>query len=303
MNIENIIHELNKGVDKKNIYLDEKMSKHTTFKVGGNADVFVCPNNIKELSHVIKVCNILDVPYFVIGNGSNIIVKDNGFRGVIIQVYKNLSDVCIKDGTIVAGAGIMLSKLAKIIAEESLEGFEFASGIPGTLGGAIYMNAGAYGGDMSQVLVSADVVDQQGNIITLTRDELKLGYRTSILQQSNHIVVSGVLKCERGNKDTIAYLIQNLNNKRKEKQPLNFPSAGSTFKRPEGYYAGKLIMDSGLRGYKIGDAQVSEKHCGFIINKGNATANDIISLINYVKVNVEDKFGVELQTEVKIIGE
>ncbi|MCT4542468.1 MAG: UDP-N-acetylmuramate dehydrogenase [Vallitalea sp.] len=303
MNIENIIHELNKGVDKKNIYLDEKMSKHTTFKVGGNADVFVCPNNIKELSHVIKVCNILDVPYFVIGNGSNIIVKDNGFRGVIIQVYKNLSDVCIKDGTIVAGAGIMLSKLAKIIAEESLEGFEFASGIPGTLGGAIYMNAGAYGGDMSQVLVSADVVDQQGNIITLTRDELKLGYRTSILQQSNHIVVSGVLKCERGNKDTIACLIQNLNNKRKEKQPLNFPSAGSTFKRPEGYYAGKLIMDSGLRGYKIGDAQVSEKHCGFIINKGNATANDIISLINYVKVNVEDKFGVELQTEVKIIGE
>ncbi|MCT4688586.1 UDP-N-acetylmuramate dehydrogenase [Vallitalea sp.] len=303
MEIDRIAQELTKKIRKENIIKDESMSKHTTFKVGGNADLFIRPSNINELSHAIKTCKTFNTPYYVVGNGSNIIVKDNGFRGAIIQIYKNLNNVTIEDDTITADAGILLAKLAKIIANESLEGFEFASGIPGTLGGAVYMNAGAYGGDMSQVIVSVDVIDEKGNIITLSKEELELGYRTSIVQQKDYIVLSAVLKCKKGNKEKIKGLIEELNNKRKEKQPLEYPSAGSTFKRPDGYYAGKLIMDSGLRGHQIGNAQVSEKHCGFIINKGDATANDIINLINHVRNTVKDKYHVNLETEVRIIGE
>lgn len=303
MEIDRIIKELTKEIRKENIIKDERMAKHTTFKVGGNADLFVCPSNINELSHAMKTCKTFNIPYYIIGNGSNIIVKDNGFRGAIIQVYKNLNNVTIEDNIITADAGILLSKLAKLIANESLEGFEFASGIPGTLGGAVYMNAGAYGGDMSKVIVSADVIDEKGDIITLSNEKLELGYRTSIIQKNNYIVLSAVLKCKKGNKEKIRRLIEELNSKRKEKQPLEYPSAGSTFKRPEGYYAGKLIMDSGLRGHQIGNAQVSEKHCGFIVNKGTATADDIINLIDYVKNTVKDKYDVNLETEVRIIGE
>ena len=303
MEIDRITQELTKEIKRENVIKDESMSKHTTFKVGGKADLFVCPSNVNELSYAIKTCKTFNIPYYVVGNGSNIIVKDNGFRGAIIQIYKNLNNVTIEDDTITADAGILLAKLAKIIANESLEGFEFAAGIPGTLGGAVYMYAGAYGGDMSQVIVSADVIDEKGNIITLSKEELELGYRTSIVQQKDYIVLRAVLKCKKGNKEKIKDLIEELNNKRKEKQPLEYPSAGSTFKRPEGYYAGKLIMDSGLRGHQIGNAQVSEKHCGFIINRGDATANDIINLINHVRNTVRDKYHVNLETEVRIIGE
>ncbi|GMQ60213.1 UDP-N-acetylmuramate dehydrogenase [Vallitalea sediminicola] len=303
MEIDRITKELTKEIRKENVGKDERMAKHTTFRVGGNADLFISPSNVNELSHAIKTCKTFNIPYYIIGNGSNIIVKDNGFRGAIIQVYKNFNNVTIEDNTITADAGILLSRLAKLIANESLEGFEFASGIPGTLGGAVYMNAGAYGGDMSKVIVSADVIDEKGDIITLSNEELKLGYRTSIIQQNNYIVLNAVLKCKKGNKEKIKRLIEELNSKRKEKQPLEYPSAGSTFKRPEGYYSGKLIMDSGLRGHQIGNAQVSEKHCGFIINKGTATADDIINLIDYVKNTVKDKYDVNLETEVRIIGE
>ncbi|MCT4598499.1 MAG: UDP-N-acetylmuramate dehydrogenase [Vallitalea sp.] len=300
---KDIILELEKNINKENIFQDEIMAKHTTFKIGGEADVFIRPSDVSELSHAIKICKKYKIPYYVIGNGSNILVKDNGFRGVIIQIYKNFNYVEIIDDTIVAGAGILLSKLSKKIADESLEGFEFASGIPGTLGGAIYMNAGAYGGDMSSVLVSVDVIDNKGNIITLTKDELKLGYRTSIIQETNYIILKAILKCKKGNKDDISSIINDLNNRRRTKQPLEFPSAGSTFKRPVGYYAGKLIMDSDLRGYSIGNAQVSEKHCGFIINKGDAKADDVIKLIHHVTNTVKDKYNVTLETEVRIIGE
>lgn len=298
-----ILFELEKNINKHNIFQDEIMKKHTTFKIGGKADVFIRPSNVNELSHAIKICKKFKVPYYVIGNGSNILVKDNGFRGVIIQIYKNFNHIEIEDDKIVAGAGILLSKLSKKIAEKSLEGFEFASGIPGTLGGAIYMNAGAYGGDMSSVLVSVDVIDNKGNIITLSKDELKLGYRTSIIQKTNYIILKAALKCKKGNKDNISSIINDLNNRRRTKQPLEFPSAGSTFKRPVGYYAGKLIMDSDLRGYSIGNAQVSEKHCGFIINKGDAKADDVIKLIHHVTNTVKDKYNVILETEVRIIGE
>jgi UDP-N-acetylmuramate dehydrogenase len=300
---KDIILELVKNINEENIFQDEIMAKHTTFKIGGEADVFIRPSDVSELSHAIKICKKYNIPYYVIGNGSNILVKDNGFRGVIIQIYKNFNYVEIIDDTVVAGAGILLSKLSKKIADESLEGFEFASGIPGTLGGAIYMNAGAYGGDMSSVLVSVDVIDNKGNIITLTKDELKLDYRTSIIQETNYIILKAVLKCKKGNKDDISSIINDLNNRRRSKQPLEFPSAGSTFKRPVGYYAGKLIMDSDLRGYSIGNAQVSEKHCGFIINKGDAKADDVIKLIHHVTNTVKDKYNVTLETEVRIIGE
>ncbi|GKX30428.1 UDP-N-acetylenolpyruvoylglucosamine reductase [Vallitalea longa] len=303
MDMELIVEELTKEINKEHVLRNEKMSKHTTFKVGGSVDIFISPSNTKELTHAIKICKTFEIPYYVIGNGSNILVKDNGFRGVIIQIYKNFDNVTVDDETITAHAGVLLSKLSKIIADESLEGFEFASGIPGTLGGAVYMNAGAYGGDISKVIVSADVIDEQGNIVTLSKEQLELGYRTSIIQKNNYIILSAVLKCRKGNKEKIREVINDLNNRRKQKQPLEFPSAGSTFKRPEGYFAGKLIMDSGLKGYQIGNAQVSEKHCGFIINKGNATAEDIINLIGHVRKVVNDKYNVSLETEVRIIGE
>ncbi len=303
MNIEKMVGALAKGINQDNIHVKEAMAKHTTFKVGGYTDIFICPDSVEELAHAIKTCKVHETPYYILGNGSNVLVKDKGYRGVVIQVYKTLDQVTIEGDTIVAGAGVSLSKLAKLIAKASLEGFEFASGIPGTLGGAIYMNAGAYGGDISQVLLSADVMDEDGHVVTLTNEELQLGYRTSIIQDTHYIVLRAVLKCKKGNQKSIYAKIDELNIRRKTKQPVEYPSAGSTFKRPEGYYAGKLIMDSDLRGYQIGDAQVSEKHCGFIINRGRASADDIIKLIQHVQTTVADKFQVQLETEVKIIGE
>lgn len=301
MNIENIIKELRKEV--KDVRINEPMSKHTSFKIGGPADIFVAPANRDELIHTLSVCKNNHVPYYIIGNGSNVLVKDKGFRGVIIQIYKNFNHIKIDGETVYVEAGILLSKLSKLIATEGLQGFEFASGIPGTLGGAIYMNAGAYGGEISQVLVSADVIDHAGNIITMSNDELKLGYRTSILQDNNYTVISAVLSLKKGNKEEIKALMKDLDTRRKTKQPLELPSAGSTFKRPEGYYAGKLIMDSDLRGYVIGDAMVSEKHCGFVVNKGNATASDVLNLINHIQKTVKEKYGVDLEREVRVIGE
>lgn len=301
MNIENIINELRKEV--KDVRINEPMSKHTSFKIGGPADIFVAPANRDELIHTLSVCKNNHVPYYTIGNGSNVLVKDKGFRGVIIQIYKKFNHIKIDGETVYVEAGILLSKLSKLIAAEGLQGFEFASGIPGTLGGAIYMNAGAYGGEISQVLVSADVIDHTGNIITMSNDELKLGYRTSILQDNNYTVISAVLSLQKGDKEEIKALMKDLDTRRKTKQPLELPSAGSTFKRPEGYYAGKLIMDSDLRGYVIGDAMVSEKHCGFVVNKGNATASDVLNLINHIQKTVKEKYGVDLEREVRVIGE
>ncbi|NLM12390.1 MAG: UDP-N-acetylmuramate dehydrogenase [Epulopiscium sp.] len=290
-------------IPKNLIKINEPMKDHTSFKAGGCADFFIAPENLNQLIKLINFLKENQIPYYIMGNGSNLLVRDKGFRGVIVQIYKNMSDVKIEGEEVWAEAGILLSTLSTKVMHSHLTGFEFASGIPGTLGGAVYMNAGAYEGEMKQVLVSADVIDEEGNIITLTNEELKLGYRSSILQEKRYIVLSAKLKLKKGNIDEIRERINYLTEQRKAKQPIDMPSAGSTFKRPKGYYAGKLIMDAGLRGYSIGDAQVSEKHCGFVVNKGNASAGDIIRLIHHIQNTVKEKFGVLMEPEVRIIGE
>ncbi|MFP4698193.1 MAG: UDP-N-acetylmuramate dehydrogenase [Eubacteriales bacterium] len=289
-------------VDGEDILINEPMSKHTSFKIGGPVDFFLTPRSIKQLQLLVNYCRDNEVPHYIIGNGSNLLVRDGGFSGVIIQIYKNLSSVKIDNDKVFAEAGILLSTLAKKICKASLKGFEFASGIPGTLGGAVCMNAGAYGGELKQILVSATVINDKGDLVTLSNEKLELGYRTSIIQKNGYIVVSATLELEKGNQENIQDHINELTNKRKTKQPLELPSAGSAFKRPIGYFAGKLIMDSGLKGYKIGDAQVSEKHCGFIVNTGNATAKDVVLLMQHIQETVKDKFGVNLEPEVRIIG-
>lgn len=280
----------------------EPMKNHTSFKIGGAADLFVIPKTVDQIQAVIELSQRNDIPYFIIGNGSNLLVNDEGYRGVIIQISKNMNDVKITEGRVNAEAGILLSSLSKRIAKEELKGFEFASGIPGTLGGAIYMNAGAYGGEIKDRLVEVRAMDEKGGIHTYTKEELELGYRKSIFQKNHYFILEATLEFEKGNKDEIDSITKELTKRRKEKQPLDMPSAGSVFKRPEGYYAGKLIMDAGLRGCSIGGAQVSEKHCGFIVNIGNATAQDVIDLIAHIRKTVYKQFGVIMQPEVRILG-
>lgn len=295
------IEVIKKIIGSENVRENEDMGNHTTFRAGGNAALFLmpAPENISELIVYLKGSG---TKYYVIGNGSNLLVKDSGYDGAVICIGSRF-DECIVQGTsITAGAGAKLSKIAALACREGLKGFEFASGIPGTLGGAITMNAGAYGGEMSQVLKSVKVIDGNGNILNLKNDELNLGYRHSIVMDKDYLVIEGVISLEYGQKDEIRKIMDELSSKRKEKQPLEFPSAGSTFKRPEGYFAGKLIMDSGLAGKSIGGAQVSEKHCGFIINKGGATASDILALMDYVSDTVYEKYGVRLEPEVKVLG-
>ena len=236
-------------------------------------------------TEMVEICREEKLPYFILGNGSNLLVSDNGYRGVVIQLWKNVSDIRTEGCLIHAKAGASLAKIAAEALEEGLTGMEFAAGIPGTLGGAVVMNAGAYGGEMKDILKEVLVMDAQGKIFPLQNEELKLGYRTSIVKEKDYIVLGAVRE------------------RRTEKQPLDMPSAGSTFKRPEGYFAGKLIMDAGLRGFSVGGAQISEKHCGFVVNKGGATAQDVLDLIKEVQKRVREKFGVELETEVKFLGE
>lgn len=286
------------------IKLKEKMENHTTLRIGGSADYFVTPAGTEEIIEIIRLCNEEGMAFYVMGNGSNLLVSDDGYRGLIIKIAEDYSEIWVKeDGTVTAQAGVLLSKLANVIAKNSLTGFEFASGIPGTLGGAVTMNAGAYGGEMKQCLTSAKVLDMKGNIFILTKDELELGYRTSILQKKNYILLEATMKFENGDQQEIFGKMQDLNRQRREKQPLEKFSAGSTFKRPEGYFAGKLISDAGLRGYQVGGAAVSEKHCGFLINKDNATAKDFITLIQEVIRIVHEKYGVTLEPEVRFLGD
>lgn len=288
---------------EESVLANEPMSKHTTFRIGGPADYFTIPQNAEEIKKIIAACNELKVPYYILGNGSNLLVGDKGFRGVVIQVYKNMSEVQAEGERIYAKAGALLSKVAAEALGHGLKGAEFASGIPGTLGGAVVMNAGAYGGEMRHVLESATVLTTDGEVITLSAEELELGYRTSVVAKKSYIVLEAVLKLEAGNTDEIRSYMEELKGKRVTKQPLEYPSAGSTFKRPEGYFAGKLIEDAGLRGFRVGDAQVSEKHCGFVINRGKATAEDVISLMEQVSDKVEAVTGIRLEPEVKRIGE
>ncbi|MEF9916862.1 MAG: UDP-N-acetylmuramate dehydrogenase [Lachnospiraceae bacterium] len=288
---------------QENIKIDEPMSKYTTFRIGGTADFLVTPLNSKELQQVIQLCEKESMPYYVIGNGSNLLVGDKGYRGVIIQLYKQMDRIEVEDSRIKAQAGALLSKTAGIALEHQLAGFEFAAGIPGTIGGAVAMNAGAYGGAIKDVILEATVWKPNGSIAVLNKEELELDYRTSIIAKSNYIVLEVMLQLEPGTSANIREKMEELKKRRIDKQPLEFPSAGSTFKRPEGYFAGKLIEDAGLRGFQVGGAAVSEKHCGFVINKGYATASDVVELMNHVIDQVESKFGIRLEPEVKKIGE
>lgn len=287
----------------ENILIDEPMSRHTTFRVGGPASFYVLPENPEQIEGVIRLCREEGTPYYLIGNGSNLLVGDRGYDGVIIQIFRNMNEIFVEGNIIRVQAGALLSAIAAQAMENSLGGFEFASGIPGTFGGAVVMNAGAYGGEMKQVLKEVRVLTEDGMILTLSVDELELGYRTSIIAKNGYIVLDGIIELEKGNKDDIKSRMDELKEKRIMKQPLEYPSAGSTFKRPEGYFAGKLIDDAGLRGFRVGGAQVSEKHCGFVINRDNATAADIVELMRRVQEKVKDAFGVELEAEVKRIGE
>ena len=290
-------------IDEKRIYTDEPMKKHTTFRVGGNADFFVVPKTIDEVKRVVMLCMEQDMPYYVLGNGSNLLVGDKGYRGVVIQIYKEMNNIIVEGHKMRVQAGALLSKIGSVALEAGLTGFEFAAGIPGTVGGAVVMNAGAYGGEMKNVLEAVTVLTKEGEVLTLSKEELDMGYRTSVVAKREYIVLEAIIALELGDPDTIKARMDELKVQITTKQPLEFPSAGSTFKRPEGYFAGKLIQDAGLRGLQVGGAQVSEKHCGFVINKGDATAADIVELMNQVSERVKEKFGVELEPEVKRLGE
>lgn len=287
---------------KDEVKINALMKEHINFEVGGPADILLIPSKVEQIIESIKICKQNNIPYFVMGNGSNLLVKDGGIRGVVIKLT-GLTNLEVKDEEIKADCGVMLKELSDKALENSLTGLEFACGIPGSVGGAVFMNAGAYNGEIKNVIKEAEVITSSGEIITLSKDELELGYRTSKVMKDNSIVINATFKLEKGNKEEIKETIDDLTQKREEKQPLEYPSAGSTFKRPEGYFAGKLIQDSGLKGYSIGGAAVSSKHSGFVINKGNATAKDILDLIAYIQEKVKKQFGVELHTEVRIIGE
>ncbi|MBE5927259.1 MAG: UDP-N-acetylmuramate dehydrogenase [Lachnospiraceae bacterium] len=298
-----MINDLVNIVGSENVVQDEPMKNHTTFKVGGPADYLVTPDTEDELAELIKYSKEHNIPYFVMGNGSNLIVKDHGIRGIVIKLFNNFSDCKVEGNRLYASAGALMSKVGRVALEHNLTGFEFGAGIPGTIGGAVVMNAGAYGGEIKDIIVSAKVLTEAGEILELSKEELNLSYRTSCIIPNNYIVLSACLELKLGNPEEIKSKMNELATARRDKQPLEYPSAGSTFKRPEGYFAGKLIMDTGLRGYRVGGAQVSDKHCGFVINAGNATASDILDLISDIRDRVEDKFGVRLETEVKVIGE
>lgn len=300
---QNFYDKLNNVIAKDSILIDEPMSRHTTFRVGGPADFFVTPKAKEEVRDVIRICKEAGMPYYIIGNGSNLLVSDAGYRGVIVQIYKEMNEVKVEGDLVKAQAGALLSGIAAKALGAELSGFEFASGIPGTIGGACVMNAGAYGGEMKNVLEFVTVLTGEGKIIELGRNELELGYRTSVIAKKGYIVLGAVLKLERGDGEKIKTYMDELKEKRVTKQPLEYPSAGSTFKRPEGYFAGKLIEDAGLRGFQVGGAQVSEKHCGFVINRDHATAADIMELMRQVQIRVKENSGVDLEPEVKRLGD
>ncbi|MCC5912580.1 MAG: UDP-N-acetylmuramate dehydrogenase [Clostridiaceae bacterium] len=303
MNKNRLYKELLGFMKKENVLMDELMKNHTSFKIGGPADLLLKPQSVEEIQRAIQICKKEDVPYFIIGNGSNLLVRDKGMRCVVIKLADNFSHFTIEGTTVKAQCGILLSTLSKKILAKSLKGFEFASGIPGTLGGAITMNAGAYGGEMKDVVTKATVLDDEGEVVELTLEELQLDYRTSIIHTKQYIVLEVEMELEEGEYEEIKAITDDLTKKRTTKQPLHLPSAGSTFKRPPGYFAGKLIQDANLKGARVGDAQVSELHSGFVVNVGKATAADVLGLIALIQKEVFQQFGVELQPEVRVIGE
>lgn len=300
---QEIIKCFNDLLGKEKVRISEPMNRHTTFRIGGPADYFLLPSTAEEVKKILEICKEKELPYFILGNGSNLLVSDEGYCGVIIQLYRNYGGITVEGTDIRAGAGALLSQIASAAKNASLTGFEFAGGIPGTLGGAVVMNAGAYGGEMKDVLKEVTVMTEQGEIMTIPAEKLEMGYRTSLVKKAGYLVLEAVISLKAGDVEEIKAIMKDLTEKRVSKQPLEYPSAGSTFKRPEGNFAGKLIMDAGLRGYQVGGAQVSEKHCGFVINKGNATAADVCGLMKDVQEKVQEQFGVTLEPEVKFLGE
>lgn len=300
---KSFINEIEAFADKGALILEEPLCNHTTFRVGGKADAFLSVRSEEQLRKAVLLCKEYDVPFLILGNGSNLLVSDDGYRGMVILVGKDMSDITVDGNTIIAMAGATLGSVSQTAAKNFLGGMEFASGIPGTIGGAIVMNAGAYDGEMKMIVEEVRVLTQDGEILTLSNEELEFGYRTSRVKKEKLIVLSVKLLLQPQKQELIYEKMNDFAARRREKQPLEFPSAGSTFKRPEGMFAGKLIMDAGLRGYSVGDAQVSEKHCGFVINKGNATAKEIHKLIYDVQEKVKESFEVTLEPEVIFIGD
>lgn len=290
-------------MNKEDIKIDEPMKKHTSFRVGGPAKVFLTVHSEEVLAKIMMALKERKLPYFVLGNGSNLLVSDKGYNGIMIYLGEEFANIEVKETTIKAGAAAFLGKVARKALEAELTGLEFAAGIPGSLGGGAVMNAGAYGGELSQVITKVRAMDEVGNIVVLEKEELVMGYRTSIFKTKPYVILEVEMELKKGNPTEILGKMDEYTKARIEKQPLEYPSAGSTFKRPEGYFAGKLIMDAGLRGFSVGDAQVSEKHCGFVINKGNATATEISTLMDEVAKKVKEQFGVELEPEVILLGD
>ena len=288
---------------KEQVLFEEPMKSHTTFRIGGPAEVFIMPKSVKQVQMAVKICQEEQIPYFILGNGSNLLVSDRGYRGVIIQMDRNMGEIQVEGTEIQAAAGALLSSIAVAARRESLTGFEFAGGIPGTLGGAVVMNAGAYGGEMKNIVKTVRLMDEEGQVVEFSNEDMNFGYRHSRLSDERWIAISAVISLEKGDKAEIKAKMEDLALQRRTKQPLEYPSAGSTFKRPTGYFAGKLIQDSDLKGVSVGGAQVSSKHSGFVINYNKASAKDIVDLIEHVKITVYECQGVHLEEEVKILGE
>lgn len=303
MNRQEIRKMLKTVLKEDQISEKESMKKHTSFRIGGDADFLVLPSSIAELQQLMRMLNEKQIPFFVMGNGTNLLVRDKGIRSVVIKLARNISNYGIRGTDIFAEAGLSLSALSRIILDEELTGFEFASGIPGTVGGAMVMNAGAYGGEMKDIVKSVLVMDEKGLIFEMKGEDMEFGYRTSILSKQRLLVLGATFSLEKGNRQEIQEKMDDYALRRNTKQPIQEASAGSTFKRPEGYFAGKLIEDSGLRGVSHRGAQVSQLHCGFVINKGDATCEDVLELINMIKKTVYDKFQVSLEEEVRLVGE
>lgn len=300
---EKNIKDLTKIAGLENCFVDEPMKKHTTFRIGGPAKLFIIPQSVEMLKDVLTYCKDNKINTFILGNGSNLLVSDKGFDGVVVQLYKNMNEITREGNSFRISSGALLSQVASKACEAGLTGFEFASGIPGTVGGAVIMNAGAYGGEMSQVITEVTVLTKELEVVVLKKEELFFGYRDSSIARMEAIVLEAVITLKEGNTQEIREVMNELATKRKEKQPLEFPSAGSTFKRPEGNYAGKLIMEAGFRGYSVGGAKVSDKHCGFVVNAGNATAADVMELTKKIKEKVLKDTDIELELEVKLLGE
>ncbi len=284
------------------IQIDAKMSEHIYFKVGGPVDILLTPNTSKQIQETITICKENNIPFYVMGNGSNLLVKDGGIRGVVIKLCE-LNTIERMGNEIKAGCGALLKDVSAEATKASLTGFQFACGIPGSVGGAVFMNAGAYDGEISFVIKEAEVLDDNQEIRIVSKDELNLGYRTSLVMEKGYVVLSATFALEFGDQEKIQSRVDELTTRREDRQPLEYPSAGSTFKRPEGYFAGKLIQDAGLKGFTIGGASVSEKHAGFVINKENGTAKDVLGVIHHVQEEVKRQFGVDLHPEVRILGE